>query len=95
MYWHVEGLNAFDKPLTFICRIPEDITLISAERDAYRYKGRVFDFVDIRRFIVVVCALLTPQQMQLLLQELQAFVADVNVSPKTKQGWNSIFEQAK
>ncbi|WP_020558523.1 hypothetical protein [Thiofilum flexile] len=88
----LSGLNVLDKPLTFICRIPEDIALASDEVDVYHYKGKTFDFVDIRQFIIVVSALLTQAQIQIFLQELQAFVADVNISVKTKQGWNEIFE---
>ncbi len=86
----LSGLNMLDKPITFICRIPEDMTTYMVDAATYQYKGKIFDFIDIRQFIFVISALLTQTQMQKFLQELQAFIADVNVSPKTKLGWNSI-----
>jgi hypothetical protein len=88
----LSGLNLLDKPITFICRLPEDMNAHDLDDGTCQYKGKAFDFIDIRQFIFVVSVLLTQVQMQILLQEIQAFVADVNVSPKTKRGWNSIFQ---
>ena len=53
---------------------------------------KIFDFIDIREFIFVISTLLTPAQMLNFLEELQAFVTDINISTKTKQGWNTIFQ---
>lgn len=88
----LSGQNLLDKPITFICRLPEDMNAHSLDDGTYQYKGKAFDFIDIRQFIFVLSALLTQDQIQVLLQEIQDFVADINISPKTKQGWNSIFQ---
>lgn len=89
----LQGLNVLDKPVTFICRIPEDTSAYDLTNNTYLYKGKVFDFIDIRHFILVACMLLTETQIASLLKEIQTFVASVNISPKTKQGWNLIFQQ--
>jgi len=80
------------KPVTFICRIPEDTTELALDGNTRQYKGKTFDFIDIREFIFVISTLLTPAQMLSFLEELQAFVTDINISTKTKQGWNTIFQ---
>lgn len=89
----LRGLGSLGKPVTFICRIPEDTIELAPDGNTRQYKGKTFDFIDIREFIFVISTLLTPAQMLNFLEELQAFVTDINISTKTKQGWNSIFQQ--
>ncbi len=89
----LQGLGSLDNPVTFICRIPEDTTELALDGNTRQYKGKTFDFIDIMEFIFVISTLLTPAQMLSFLEELQAFVTDINISTKTKQGWNSIFQQ--
>lgn len=88
----LRGLDSLSKSVTFICRIPEDTKELALDGNIRHYKGKIFDFIDIREFIFVVSTLLTPAQMLSFLSELQAFVTDINISTKTKQGWNSIFQ---
>lgn len=88
-------LESLERPITFICRIPEDTIKLTLDENTYQYKGKVFDFIDIREFISVISILLTPIQMQGFLMELQLFVSNINISTKTKQGWNSLFQLKK
>lgn len=89
----LRGLGSLSKPVTFICRIPEDTTELALDGNTRQYKGKTFDFIDVREFIFVISTLLTPVQLLTFLSELQTFVTDINISTKTKQGWNSIFQQ--
>ncbi|WP_298611171.1 hypothetical protein [uncultured Thiothrix sp.] len=88
----LRGLGSLSKPVTFICRIPEDTAELALDGNTQQYKGKTFDFIDIREFIVVFSSLLAPANLVDFLGELQAFVTDINISTKTKQGWNKVFQ---
>ncbi len=60
---------------------------------AINYKGKIFDFIDISEFITSSCVLLLPDQLQEIIAELEALISDVNISIKTKKGWNEIFNK--
>ncbi|MCF6299287.1 MAG: hypothetical protein L3J01_05345, partial [Thiomicrorhabdus sp.] len=87
----LRDLDCLTKPVTFICRMPEDVNEINVEDGFLNYKGKRFDFVDIQYFIISVACLLRPEQLGVVVSELEKFVSDVNISFKTKEGWNSIF----
>lgn len=87
----LRSLDSLSKPVIFICRIPEDTKDIRLNEGALSYKGKVFDFIDIREFIISAASLLRPEHLQEVIKDLEEFVSDVNVSRKTKKGWNSIF----
>jgi len=87
----LQSLDSQHLPVTFICRIPEDVSDLSLINDTLNYKGKVFDFIDIREFVFSVSALLKPEQLAEVSIALKNFVSDVNVSLKTKEGWNSVF----
>lgn len=83
--------NNLDKPVTFICRIPEDTGSINITNNVLIYKTKTFDFVDIRHFVAITSALLSPAELRNVINELEEFVNNISVSLKTKRGWNSIF----
>jgi len=87
----LRSLNSLDFPVTFICRIPEDVSDIDITNGTFIYKGKTFDFIDIREFVVSVSALLKPEQLAEVIVTLKNFVTDINISLKTKEGWNSVF----
>lgn len=51
----------------------------------------MFDFIDIREFIYTVSTLLIPEQLTEVINMLENFTSDINISLKTKEGWNSVF----
>jgi len=87
-------MGYIDRPITFICRIPHDVTEFTdaAIDRSLLFRGKRFDFVDIGDFIRTVSSLISPEQMDDLISELHAFVKDVKRSVPTKNGWNSIFQ---
>lgn len=87
----LRSLNGLDLPVTFICRIPEDVSDITLVNDTLIYKGKTFDFIDIREFVISVSALLKPEQLAEVIVTLKNFVSDINISLRTKEGWNSVF----
>lgn len=84
-------LNSLNMPVTFICRIPEDTSELNLGNGVLKYKGKMFDFIDIREFIYTASSLLMPEQLTEVINMLENFTSDINISLKTKEGWNSVF----
>lgn len=83
-------------PVTFICRLPEDISTIHIQKEALVgnsliYKNKRFEFVDFSAFVTSCCALLTDEQITQLTSEIREFVMAVTTLIKTKDSWNKIF----
>lgn len=89
----LRSVGYLNNPVTFICRLPEDASELDLIDGAINYKGKTFDFIDIGDFIISSGALLLPDQMRELINELETFISDVNISLKTKKGWNEIFNK--
>lgn len=89
----LHSVGCLNNPVTFICRLPEDASELNLIDGAINYKGKTFDFVDISEFIISSGVLLLPDQMREIITELEAFISDVNISIKTKKGWNDIFHK--
>ncbi|MDQ5911680.1 MAG: hypothetical protein QG599_3778 [Pseudomonadota bacterium] len=87
---HLSGLDGI--PVTFICRIPEDIsTLKDVTANTLFYKGRMIDFVDYSSFIRSSFALVHAEGASEIYDSMQAFVKQITTSVKAKGVWNSIF----
>jgi len=80
-----------DKPVTFICRLPEDVSELEVEKGSYIYKGKHFDFVDYQSFCSTLFALLSDMQLDEVMHNVANFVQDKHISMKTKCGWNEFF----
>ncbi|HOW76884.1 MAG TPA: helix-turn-helix transcriptional regulator [Candidatus Competibacteraceae bacterium] len=79
-------------PVTFICRIPEDIsTLEGVSTNTLLYKDRQIDFVDYSSFIRSSFALVRTEAAGEIYDSMQEFVERITTSVKTKGVWNSIF----
>lgn len=52
----LRSLNSLDMPVTFICRIPEDTSELILSNGVLSYKGKIFDFIDIREFVISTSA---------------------------------------
>lgn len=90
----IDALNStgfYNLPITFICRIPEDVQNLPIEKYNYVYKGRNFDFVDYEFFCKSMCALLTDEALNSVFDVFKASVESIQISIKTKTGWNEIF----
>lgn len=82
-----------NQDITFICRIPPDISSLEVTRnDEIDYKNISFSFIDISQFIKTVCALLSLTQIENIIEKLRLFVEDVNRPVSTKEGWNNTFQ---
>ena len=77
--------------VTFVCRIGVDVQELDVINGCFQYKGKQFDFVDYRPFCLSIFALLSDEDCSTVLNNIATFVQDVNVSMKTKLGWNEFF----
>jgi len=89
----LHSVGCLNNPVTFICRLPDDAAELELVDGAINYKGKTFDFIDISEFIISSCVLLLPDQLQEIIAELEVLISDVNISIKTKKGWNEIFNE--
>jgi hypothetical protein len=85
------ALSLFAVPLTFICRIPEDIsTLANINKNTFMYNFRVIEFVDFSSFVRSSFSLLTEESANEIYRAMKDFVGEITTSLKTKNIWNSI-----
>ena len=87
----LQSTGHIEQPVTFICRIPEDVSELEVTGGRYIYKGKEFDFVDFKAFCSSMIALLKDEDFSLLLERMSHSVKDKHISLKTKQGWNEHF----
>ena len=88
----LHSVDMLNHQISFICRIPDDIkSLENIEDGTLVYKGKVFNFVDIRAFILSNVSLLSTNEIQEIIIELQDFIGQVDRNLTTKNGWNEIF----
>ena len=87
----LQSTGHLNMPVTFICRLPEDVGELKVENGCFNYKGKDFDFVDYKSFCCSLFALLTDENLNFVLQNIAGFVEDMHISMKTKAGWNEFF----
>lgn len=88
----LNALNLLNLPISFICRLPTDTcSLNHVENRTLNYKGKTFNFIDISTFTYMLSALLSSNQINELLEDLQIFVQRIERPLKTKNGWVKIF----
>lgn len=89
----LNAVKALDLPVHFICRLPDDVdTLKKNIRNlTLNYNRKTFNFVDIGRFTHSLCVLLSGDQINEILSDIQNFVKQVDRPVKTKEGWKKIF----
>jgi hypothetical protein len=86
---HAIGIS--DLPLTFICRIPEDIeTLVNVKENTLHYKNRKFEFCDYSNFVRSSFSLIDDDGAGKVYGNMHAFVQRVTTSFKAKETWNRI-----
>ena len=77
--------------VTFICRLPEDISELALVSNHFTYRGKRFDFVDYRAFCLSLFVLLSKDDVEEVLERTSELVENVNTSLRTKSGWNYLF----
>lgn len=82
------ALELADPVVTFICRLPQDISLLSLSQPFTVYRGIRFQFLDITQFICMSYCLLNEEQRGRLKAKMNAFIGDVNRAVATKEFWN-------
>ena len=87
----LQSVSHIDKPVVFICRIPEDINTLDVHNLSLTYKGKKFDFIDISNFIYASISLISSEQLGAIMTEINAFISHIDRSLSTKHGWNRIF----
>lgn len=88
---NLKALGLADKAVTFICRMPDDIQSLPTEGDALIHAGIRFQFISIEAFIVISFCNLLAYDQHLFMQQLEAFVGDLNRRLTTKEYWRQHF----
>jgi hypothetical protein len=88
----LNSLNMLTQPVNFVCRLPIDVSsLKNLKNGALTYKGKMFNFIDIKGYILCLSSLLVEKQIHEILSELHAFMEKIDRPVTTKEGWNKIF----
>jgi len=88
---NLRKLNLAENFVTFICRIPQDISSLPVIDGALNFKGVRFQFFDIHAFTITAYCNLPEYDRGMMMHRLESFVADVNRQLKTKQYWKENF----
>lgn len=77
----IESVDLRDVPMSFVCRLPEDIASLSdVDNGVLSYKGFSFEFVDYASFIRSHFSLLSHEAASQVYDRMQVFVESVNTS---------------
>lgn len=88
----LNDMGMLDSNIHFICRLPEDTSTLGELMDGtYNYKGKLFNFIDLKSFILTLVAILTTEQLESIISELTSFIENIERPISTKEGWNIIF----
>lgn len=91
----LHDMDMVDSNIHFICRLPQDTsTLGELTEGTYNYKGKAFNFIDLRSFTLTLVAMLTTEQLEAIISELASFIENIERPISTKNGWNSIFNDS-
>lgn len=77
--------------ITFICNIPDNIEPLDTDGNFIIHEGVVFQFLDMRSFIMDTFLIIGASAQAALVEELRAFVSEVHRGVKTKDYWNTTF----
>lgn len=90
----VESLKAMDlggKIVTFICRLPQDVSTLAIADNTLLYQGALFQFIDINSFIRTIFCILSPEIQAEVIEAVDEFVKDTNRKIEVKNGWGVAF----
>ena len=80
-------LDVASQPITFICRIPEDVNTLQLVDRWIEHRGVQFQFIDITSLITNAFVLLTEGKRAHLLARFSEFIADPSRRVITKKEW--------
>ena len=84
-----------NRPITFICRMPQDIESLHLTDRAIIHRGVTFQFTDFSAFVEVLFLMLTPIKQNTLMERVALFVADPSRKISTKRAWGLAFGAAR
>ncbi|WP_281302216.1 MULTISPECIES: hypothetical protein [unclassified Iodidimonas] len=90
----VESLKAMDlggKIVTFICRLPQDVSTLAVSDGILLHGGVLFQFLDINDFIKTTFCILPTLQQSEVIAAVDKFVKDTNRKTEVKTGWGIAF----
>ncbi|GLT15514.1 hypothetical protein [Vibrio algivorus] len=89
----LSAMNMSGKSVHFICRLPEDVATLNGYHDGVcSYKGKTFNFVDLKQFILTIVSLLDNDAIERVTSKLVQFITHIDRPISTKEGWNLIFK---
>lgn len=90
----LHDMDMLHSNIHFICRLPQDTSKLGElTAGTYKYKGKAFNFIDLRSFVLTLVAMLTTEQLGDIIAELASFIENIERPISTKDGWNDIFNQ--
>jgi hypothetical protein len=90
----VESLKLMDlggRIVTFICRLPQDVSSLAVSDNTLLHRGVMFQFVDIGDFIQYSFCILSPERQAEVIDAVDQFVKDTNRKIEVKNGWGAAF----
>ncbi|MGF1603845.1 MAG: hypothetical protein ACFCU8_17835 [Thermosynechococcaceae cyanobacterium] len=87
----IEVTGHLNCSVTFICRIPEDVTEWNLSNSHVVYRGKHFEFIDYHSFCLAIFALLSEKELMNIIKNVSQLVGDKDISLRTKAGWNLFF----
>lgn len=78
-------------PITFVCRMPDDVSELDLTYGALNYRGAQFQFIDLAAIIELLYLLLPEAKRGQAMQRMVEFVADPSRKISTKVAWASVF----
>lgn len=88
----LQAMEMLDKSVHFICRLPEDVSTLTEYQDGVcLYKGKSFNFVDLKQFILTIVTLLDTDAIERVTDKLVQFISQIERPVSTKEGWNTVF----
>lgn len=90
----VDALKALDlggRIVTFICRIPTDISSLAVVENTLMHKDAMFQFLDLAGFIETVFCTLPISKQAEAIEAVDKFTKDVNRKIEVKNAWAELF----
>lgn len=83
-------IDIASQPITFVCRIPDDVNALQLVDGCIEHRGVQFQFVDMTALITTSFVLLTEPKRAHLLTRFSEFIADPSRKVVTKKRWATL-----
>ncbi len=78
-------------PITFVCRMPEDVRSLALNYGTMEYRGAQFQFIDFCDTIKILYLLLPETKRVQVVEKFREFIADPSRKVSTKKAWAKQF----